>query len=59
MGKNLHEACAPADRTPGLRARGERENQKQVTDLGNGRIGDQQLQPRLAQSNYAACDNRR
>ena len=50
---------APADRAPGMRAGSEREDQKQVADLGDGRIGDQQFQPRLTQSEDAANDDRR
>src|ERR1700693_2191700 len=58
IGENLHQATAPADHAPVLRACSEWEYQKQVTDLGYGRIGDQQFQSRLTQSKDTAHDNR-
>src|SRR6516225_7918557 len=59
MRENLHQSGTPADRTPGLRSSSKREHEKEVADLGHSRIGDQQLQPRLSQGNYTACDDRR
>ena len=43
----------------GRRVEGEREHQEQVADLRHGRVGDQQLEPLLAQRQHAAVEDRR
>jgi len=57
MGEDLHQSSAPADRAPGMRARGKGEHQKQIADLGYGRISDQQFEPRLSQRQDTAHDD--
>jgi len=57
MGDEVQRAAGPGDGAPYARAGtrcGEREHEEQIADLRRRRIGDQQLQPRLAQREHAA-----
>ena len=42
----------------GLGTRGQREDQEEIADLGDGRVGDQQLEPRLPQGDEVAEEDR-
>ena len=54
VGDDLHHPAAPGVGTPRVRARREREDEEQIADLRQRRIGDQQLEPRLPQRHQAA-----
>ena len=54
--QGLHDSAAEGVRRP--RPSREREHQEQVADLRHRRIGDEQFQPRLTQSQHAAEQDR-
>ena len=59
VGEDLHQAAVPPIRRPGVRPGAEREHQEEIADLGDGRIGDEELEARLAERHHAAEHDRR